>query len=103
MVEEILVLGRNKGADQLRRHGFNRNEHPFLTGEFFKQLAVTCMNPGHHGRLIAVELVKLRQAGTVMMQHIEQSANGNYAAEQTERHKAEQQFSQKFHQLPNSV
>ena len=70
MLEEVLVLGRQEGADQLLGHGRNRHEHALLDRVLGEQPSVSGVHPGHRRRLVARELLVVRQGASELVEHI---------------------------------
>ena len=67
MGEELAILGRQHGLDHARRNGRDRHEHAALGRVFRQQTTVAGMHAGHDRRLIAGQLLEIRQVRRVML------------------------------------
>ena len=66
---EVLVFGRDEGALDERRDRRRGQIQASLTRIFREQAAVGRMNPGHHRRLVVLELRIVRQILLVLENH----------------------------------
>jgi hypothetical protein len=94
---EILVLGGEERVDDELRHRLDRQIEPALLGEFAEQRAVGCVHPGHHRRLVVLQLRVIRQ---VLGEMPEQPCDARQANQEKNRPCREQEpekSHQKFH------
>jgi hypothetical protein len=63
MLEEALVLGRDDGIDQRRRHVLDVHQHPPLLPEFPDELPLDGVDPQGDLRLVVGQGVQGRQVG----------------------------------------
>ncbi len=59
---EGFVFGGQEGVDHPLRNDLDRDENPVLDGIFLNQPPIAGMDPRDYGRIIACQLVIIRQA-----------------------------------------
>ena len=86
MSPKVLILGRDKGINNLVRDGGDRNKHTFFTGVFRNQCTIGGMDTCHDLRLIVFKLGIVRQILTIVP---ENPGNTGYPGNRHQKEKAE--------------
>jgi hypothetical protein len=85
VIVEVLVLGRDEGVDDPLGDHLDRHEDPLFDGELGQDPAVAGVHAGHRRRVVARELIVVRQIAAVCGEKIDHADAAGDREDQRQR------------------